>query len=507
MRKFTPLVLGLLLVVVPRVTADQPPGKVVEDVWEVVHLGGYRVGHVRTTTRQNDAKVLRTAIQLELTLKRANAVQKLKFENGTAENTDGQVVGIFMRMDQGQRDLVQEGTVEEKGLHVKVNSGQIDKYVPWNDKVIGLYRQGQMFKEKKFKPGDKFTFSSYEPTLTSVVTVRGTLGEAEDVTTAQGKKKMPRVDLVPDPIVVPKPGSDETFKLQLPKLVMWLDKDLTPVRRQTELPGFGTIIMERTTRAAATAPVEAIPDIFDTTNIVLNRAIANPHATRSVVYRVTVKDDDDPTTALAKDSRQEIKNVKGNTFELHVKAVRQPAKVEKPDAPAKAEYLKSCFYLNCADTRVRQLAEEAVGEETDPLKKARLVERWVYNNMKKDNNAAFAPADQIARTLSGDCRQHALLTAAMCRAAEVPSRTAVGLVYARDKRERPVMAYHMWAEVWVRGQWLAIDATLGQGSIGAAHIKLADHSWYDTQSLTPLLAVARVLDKLTIEVVSVNESP
>ena len=58
------------------------------------------------------------------------------------------------------------------------------------------------------------------------------------------------------------------------------------------------------------------------------------------------------------------------------------------------------------------------------------------------------------------------------------------------------MAYHMWTEVWVSGQWLAIDATLGQGSIGAAHVKIADHSWYDTHSLTPLLAVARVLDKL-----------
>src|SRR5262249_38673178 len=136
--------------------------------------------------------------------------------------------------------------------------------------------------------------------------------------------------------------------------------------------------------------------------------------------------------------------------------------------------------------------------------KARLIEGWVYENMKKDNGAAFAPSDQIAKTLSGDCRQHAMLTAAMCRAAGVPSRTAVGLVYT-DSQRKPVLAFHMWAEVWVQGQWLAIDATLGQGSIGAAHVKIADHSWYDTQSLTPMLPVARVLGKLSVEVVSVNE--
>jgi hypothetical protein len=69
------------------------------------------------------------------------------------------------------------------------------------------------------------------------------------------------------------------------------------------------------------------------------------------------------------------------------------------------------------------------------------------------------------------------------------------------------MAFHMWTEVWVKGQWFAIDATLGQGSIGAAHIKIADHSWYDTQSLTPLLPVVRVLGKMDIEIVSVNGVP
>src|SRR5207302_1359256 len=110
-----------------------------------------------------------------------------------------------MRMDQGQRDLVQEGTVEEKGLHLKVNGGQIDKYVPWNDEVIGLYRQDRLFQEKKVKPGDKLTYGNYDPTLTSVLTVRGKVGEAEETATLAGKKKLLRVDLVADPVVVTKP--------------------------------------------------------------------------------------------------------------------------------------------------------------------------------------------------------------------------------------------------------------------------------------------------------------
>jgi hypothetical protein len=100
-----------------------------------------------------------------------------------------------------------------------------------------------------------------------------------------------------------------------------------------------------------------------------------------------------------------------------------------------------------------------------------------------------------------------MLLAALCRAAGLPSRTAVGLVYATDPRRQPVMAFHMWSEVWIKGQWLALDAIQGDGSIGAAHIKIADHSWYNTQSLTPMLPVARVLGRLKIEVVAVETVP
>ena len=68
------------------------------------------------------------------------------------------------------------------------------------------------------------------------------------------------------------------------------------------------------------------------------------------------------------------------------------------------------------------------------------------------------------------------------------------------------MAFHLWTEVFVRGQWIAIDATRGQGTVGATHLKITDSSWSDVQSLAPLLPVSRVLGKLTIEVIRVDGS-
>ena len=68
------------------------------------------------------------------------------------------------------------------------------------------------------------------------------------------------------------------------------------------------------------------------------------------------------------------------------------------------------------------------------------------------------------------------------------------------------MFFHMWTEVWVDGQWLAIDATRGEGHVGATHLKITDSSWHNETSLRPLLPVLRVTDKdkLSVKVVRVD---
>jgi transglutaminase-like putative cysteine protease len=123
--------------------------------------------------------------------------------------------------------------------------------------------------------------------------------------------------------------------------------------------------------------------------------------------------------------------------------------------------------------------------------------------MRSRNHEALASADHVARTLEGDCTEFAMLMAAMCRAQGIPSRTAVGLVYA-DVKGGPVFAFHMWTEVFVRGKWIPLDATLGRGKVGATHLKITDQSWHDTRTMTPLFPVVRVLGRVSIEVLSVE---
>ncbi len=315
------------------------------------------------------------------------------------------------------------------------------------------------------------------------------------------KQKLLRVELTPERIEVP------GFKVQLPASVVWLDEKFVPVRRQIELEGLGPIVLTRTTRAIAQAGgagAVAAPDINTRNLIVLNRAIERPYNTRSATYRVTLRDDPDPGSALMQDAHQEIRNLKGNTFELLVHPVRpSQGKVNRKGEPA-GEYLASCYFINSDDPTVRTLARQAVGSEIDPWKKAQRIELWVKKSMQIDNATPLVPAGTTARNLRGDCRHFALLTAALCRAQGIPSRTALGLIYVARRGEKPALGFHAWTEVWVDGRWLGLDSTLGLGGVSATHLKITQHSWNDTRSLTPLLPVTRVLGKLAVEVVRVE---
>jgi hypothetical protein len=500
--------LGCLVLVSPAF-AKSPKGKVVLDQWDAAYLRGGKAGYVHTTTvefARDDEKILRTTVDMNLTLKRFESIISLRMETGTEETADGKVTGVFMRQYLGkQLSLQVVGQVKGKELHLRLlGKNQMKWKAPWNDKVIGLYRQQNLFKERKVKPGDSFDFLSFEPSISLVVTARVKVKDFETVSLpgSKLKKRLLRVEVTPDEIKIPK--GDRFDRVQLPTLYSWLSKDYTVARSQLEMPGLGNLILKRATKSVALArgKMANITDIGISQLVPLKRRIPNSLDLKKAVYRITIRGDKNAASAFAQDARQKIKNARGASFELHVRASRGPQ--GKKEGKVKDEYLGSSYFINCKDAKVKELARKAVGEEKDPWKKALRIERWVRRHMKVVNDEALATADHVARTLEGDCTEHAMLAAAMCRAVGVPSRTAVGLIYA-DTRRGPVMAFHMWTEVWVQGQWVAIDATLGRGFVGADHIKISDQSWHETRSQTPLLPFVRVVGKLSIDVVQASK--
>lgn len=489
--------------------------KIVLDVWDAVYLDGAKMGYQRTTVeerRRDGQKIFHTTRFMHLTLKRYDSVVTQRMALSTDETSEGKVVGLSMThyLDK-DRKIVQSGRVEDGKLIVRTPSDPDGKAVQWTDGIVGYYAQEHLFQERKVKEGDRFRFLDYQlPLLAAVpiqVVVKGT--EEKELLVAQKdggevkavsvRKRLLRVEEVPEKVTVGK------ITIPLPRLIMWLNEKREVVRQESRTP-LGLMALYRTSRPLAEkegAAPALMADFGLNSRIRLNRAIEHPYEAREILYRIRIKDDDDAATTFARDKRQTVENVHGNTFDLRVRAIREPAEAEK-SGKDNEEFLKSSYFLDSANEKVRAQAESVIGGETEPWLKAQRIEKWVHEHMNGATDVNFAPASQILSDLRGDCRQHAMLTAALCRAAGVPARTAVGLVYSKERDLGPVLVFHMWTEVRIKGQWLMLDAVLGKGSVGAAHLKIADHSWQDIQTLAPLLPVTRVTGKARIEVVEVK---
>jgi hypothetical protein len=470
-----------------------PKGKLVQDVWETAYLDGYRVGYMHLTveelTRADGKKVLRAARDLSFSVRRGGDLARIKAVTGSDELADGTVLGVFMKQGLAE-NVVQEvrGQVVGNQLQVKAEGklNNSNKIMPWNPKAVGTLGELNILKARKPKPGDAFDYVTYEPTVNVIVTIRVKAEAYEEIVLGNQRVKLLRLSAVPDRFA----------DMQLPGQVLWVDQDFEVRRSATAMPGMGYLLVDRSTKEDATRPLNPaqLPDLMERQSIKLGQRISWPHQRSHVVYRITLPADDTPSTAFAQDARQVVGNISGKTFDLTVTAIRQPPTVTPTAAadPGK-EFTESNYFITSDDPLVKRHAAAAVpAGMTDPWEKAKAIERWVHANMKAQNfSEAMAPGFEVARTLAGDCTEYSMLTAAMCRAAGVPSRTAIGLVYVEGNQ--PLLGFHMWTEVYVRGQWVAIDATLGQGSVGPGHLKITDASWHDTRSMTPLLPIMRVM--------------
>jgi transglutaminase-like putative cysteine protease len=189
------------------------------------------------------------------------------------------------------------------------------------------------------------------------------------------------------------------------------------------------------------------------------------------------------------------------TAEVTVLAVR-------PDSPATAaaagrptsDDLAPSSYLQSDDPAIVALARSVATSEKDPWLVACALEKHVDATIQLKNfSQAFATAAQVARSLEGDCTEHAMLLAALCRARQIPARCAFGLIYFEPLKG---FAFHMWTEVWISDRWVPLDGTLGHGGIAADHLKLGDTSLSGPSSLADLLAVTTAFGRLELQLIS-----
>ena len=486
----------LCLVSAAALHAQEPAGKVVVDRWESAYLKdkdgvGVRSGHVHTlVVERNEAGQLgyQSTIAMKLQVSRfGNKSVTLGMEVGDSENAKGFVTGTVMRQFDGAVPrVVIEGKVVAGKLHLTLNKGKELNPAPWRNDVVGVYGQQMLLKGMDAKPGAEVDFWSFEPSINLIIKQHAKVVAFENVKLLGETRKLLRVEIT----------ANKIQDFQPPPLIVWLDGEREVVASETTIPGLGQLNLYRSTKDIATAATGVAKLAEVNQFIPLRQRVPNSNATKSVLLRIKIAGDDDAATSFALDERQKRVGGEKDTLELEVK--EGPVEHAEQVGP---EYLESSHFITAADPNVKKLAGDAVKGETEPWRKALLVEKYVKQRMQPSADQALATAQETARLLRGDCTEYSMLTAAMCRAEGVPARTAIGLVYGELPGKPPFFAFHMWTEVFANGEWRAIDSTLGQGHVGAMHIKISSQSWHNEATAAPLLPTLRVLGKASIEVV------
>ena len=165
-----------------------------------------------------------------------------------------------------------------------------------------------------------------------------------------------------------------------------------------------------------------------------------------------------------------------------------------PNAALSEEYLKSDAFVQADRPKIKDLSAQIVANEKDSWQKAVRIYQWVHDNVKKVAVFSIPSALEVLESLAGDCNEHTVLYAALARAAGVPTRIAIGLVWSDTLKG---FYYHAWPEVFA-GRWIWMDPTLGQPIADATHIKLLNGNIEKWTQLLPYLG------QLEIEVTGVE---
>ena len=495
-----PRVVGLVALAAGLLALAPPAGARAEEAWDAIYTNGRnKIGYVHTVvkpmTQKHDGKdLLNVQVNHVMSFKRGKDVVSMQLRLGTIETTDGQVLKLDYRTLAGPTELKNFGDVVDGKLKMTFEAGnrREQQVIDWPADVRGPYAVEQSLARKPMEPGEERKIKSFLPVINEVCTLSLTARAREDVTLPAGKTvSLLKVETkVSGPDGKPRDDYDMDY---------WFDTGGQALKSYAPMLG-GTEIF-RTTREAARAPGDGKFDIIQATLLKV-RAIPRPESTREVVYRITSSSkNEDPSTAFPADRHQAVRRESTHAAIVTVHRAGPDAGAPGP-AGVDGQFLRANPLVNSEDPRVTELLARAVTRAGTPWEKATAIMHWVHENVKDKNfRTAFATASEVAVELSGDCTEHSVLTAAMCRAAGIPCRVVTGLIYVEHLGG---FGGHMWNEVYVNRRWVAIDSAFDQADVDAVHLKLSDSSLDGVTPFDALLPILQVAGKIKIEPLEVR---
>jgi hypothetical protein len=130
-------------------------------------------------------------------------------------------------------------------------------------------------------------------------------------------------------------------------------------------------------------------------------------------------------------------------------------------------FLKPTPFIQSDNRKILNVVLNTVNPSDPPLVKTRKIMSWINSNIKKRPVISLPDAVSTLENRAGDCNEHAVLMAALARAAGIPAKIEAGLVYLNGR-----FYYHAWNLLYL-GKWITVDSLFGQMPADVTHIRFS----------------------------------
>ena len=450
MRRHPFLFVFALLLVFQSASARNKP----ETEWMQVLLDGRKIGWMKSV-RETGADKVTTRETMHVRIERAGTGVTLEQEQKSVETPAGVPLGFGSRTSMSGFGSEVEGVVSGDNLKIKQTMGgaSSEQSQPWPKGALLSEGLRKLEREKGLAPGTEYEALAFQPDTLGAVNVKTKVIGRERVTIVGKTRELHHLSQT-----IELPGSPVSAEL-------WIDEQFNVQRMQMPMLGVN-LEMLACDEACAHAPDQPA-DVLERTLAPAPRALDADLLGGVARYAIVV--DNDAVKSLPTTGEQAAKALGEHRYELDI-AAQPVAGREKAPEPADSQATR---WLQSDAPELKKLLAQAGAENAAPRERMKTLETFVRGYIRnKSLRVGYASALETVKSREGDCTEHALLLAALGRAAGIPTRVVNGLAYTSHFNGKDnVFVPHAWAQAFVDGKWQSFDAALGGFDTG--HIALS----------------------------------
>ena len=473
-----------------------------ETEYMAIMMQGQKIGYATHTRSVENSHVI-TSEEFSLTLGRGGQTVTVCSKETYIETTDGQPLSFEVTMQTSGVEQKTSGTIQDGkiALSRQIMGTAQNSVADWPQGALMLEGMQLVQKQKGLTPGTQYELLTYRPEMAMSITTKVVVG---------GKQN---VDLLGRVLELTEVKQTSLMQGQEITVTSYVDNNFKTLKSTAPMMGMTLEFVSCSKEFAMRK--DDIVDFLEKLSITSPVQLINLNTIDSIDYQIVPTTDKElhfPTSSH--------QSVQSENEKLLVTVKRQtPAEgVTFPyvgDDPEIVQALKPAEYMQSDSKEIVDLARHAIGGTKDAAKAAKQIESFVAGYIqKKDLSVGYASAAEVAQSRQGDCSEHAILTAAMCRAVGIPARIVCGVLYVDSFiNQKTIFAGHMWVEAYIGDQWIGLDATrVNQDDdcfgFGPGHIALAqgDGSPADFFNLVNTLGCFKI-EKITTHKIKKEETP